>query len=83
MVTVADLDGDSDVEVRRVQPCEARRRYVCPGCNGPIEVGVGHVVVVPPDAPDLRRHWHGPCWDQRDRRRPGSPSPRGNRRNSG
>jgi hypothetical protein len=78
MVTVADLDddGDSDVEIRRVQPYEARRRYVCPGCNGPIEVGVGHVVVVPVSATDLRRHWHAACWDHRVRRRPGRPTSR-------
>jgi hypothetical protein len=76
MVMVAELDGDGDVEVRRVQPYEARRRYVCPGCNGPIEIGVGHVVVVPLDAPDLRRHWHVGCWDHRSRRRPGRPTSR-------
>lgn len=61
---------DDDVEVRRVQPYEAVKRYVCPGCSHPIEPGTGHVVAVPRDAPDLRRHWHGPCWDFRDRRRP-------------
>jgi hypothetical protein len=60
------------VAVRRVQPYEARKPYLCPGCNQEIGVGVGHVVVVPEEAPDLRRHWHTPCWDQRTRRRPGS-----------
>ena len=62
---------DDDVEVRRVQPYEARKVYVCPGCNGEIRVGEGHLVVVPVDAPDLRRHWHRACWQHRDRRRPG------------
>ena len=60
-----------DVEVRRVQPYEARKAYVCPGCNQEIPAGVGHVVVVPIDAPDLRRHWHHPCWANRARRSPG------------
>ena len=67
----AELSGDDpgDVEVRRVQPYEARKTYLCPGCNQPIAVGTGHVVVVPRAAPDLRRHWHHPCWENRDRRR--------------
>jgi hypothetical protein len=63
--------SDDDVEVRVVQPYEAVKRYVCPGCNHDIEAGTGHLVVVPHDAPDLRRHWHKPCWRFRDRRRPG------------
>ncbi len=66
------MTGDGDgVEVRRVQPYEARKAYLCPGCNQEIGVGVGHVVVVPGDAPDLRRHWHHPCWANRARRPPG------------
>ncbi|MFM7081256.1 MAG: ATP/GTP-binding protein [Actinomycetota bacterium] len=52
------------VEVRRVQPYEARKEYVCPGCHRTIPVGVGHLVCVPHDAPDLRRHWHKGCWDR-------------------
>jgi hypothetical protein len=53
-----------------VQPYQATKRYLCPGCNHHIERGTGHVVVVPRDAPDLRRHWHLPCWDNRAARRP-------------
>ncbi|HSH60633.1 MAG TPA: hypothetical protein VK988_13535 [Acidimicrobiales bacterium] len=60
---------DGEVEVRRVQPYQARKPYLCPGCNGEIGVGVGHVVAVPVDAPDLRRHWHHACWEHRARRR--------------
>ena len=59
------------VEVRRVQPYEATKTYVCPGCNRDIRPGEGHLVAVPIDAPDLRRHWHRGCWAARDRRRPG------------
>ncbi|MBW3616029.1 MAG: hypothetical protein KY439_12095 [Actinobacteria bacterium] len=61
-------------EVRPVQPYEARKTYLCPGCNHDIAVGTGHLVVVPTDAPDLRRHWHRPCWEHRGRRRPGRSS---------
>lgn len=53
------------VAVRRVQPYEAHKAYVCPGCNRTIAAGVGHVVCVPRDAPDLRRHWHTGCWQRR------------------
>lgn len=63
--------GEDD-EVRRVQPVDARKVYLCPGCNHDIAIGVGHVVVVPRDAPDLRRHWHRPCYEFRKHRRPGN-----------
>lgn len=72
----AGADGgepeDSDeVEVRRVQPYQARKVYLCPGCNQSIDVGLGHLVVVPKPAPDLRRHWHHACWANRHHRHPG------------
>ena len=68
------LSDDADsMEVRRVQPYQATKEYRCPGCNHTIPAGTGHVVVVPLDAPDLRRHWHAPCWTNRHRRRPGRP----------
>jgi hypothetical protein len=67
----SDPWADSEVEVRRVHPFEATKGYLCPGCNQDIEPGVGHVVAVPVEAPDLRRHWHHPCWAMRGRRRPG------------
>ena len=59
------------VEVQRVQPYQASKPYRCPGCNQDIEAGVGHLVAVPTEAPDLRRHWHHPCWEHRRTRRPG------------
>jgi hypothetical protein len=62
---------DAEVDVRRVQPYEAVKRYRCPGCHGDIEPGTGHVVVVPRAAPGDRRHWHDACWTHRHRRRPG------------
>ncbi len=55
--------------VHPVQPYQATKVYVCPFCEQAIEEGVGHVVVVPEDAPDLRRHWHRGCWYKELRRR--------------
>jgi len=51
-----------DVEVRRIQPYQADKLYLCPSCNREIPPGTGHVVVVPTEAVDLRRHWHHGCW---------------------
>lgn len=59
-----------EVEVRMIQPYQAHKNYICPGCNRDIPKGTGHVVVVPIEAPDLRRHWHKGCWEARERRRP-------------
>jgi len=67
----ADGSGPDEVAVRVVQPFQARKLYVCPGCHQEIPPGTGHLVVVPAGAPDLRRHWHRPCWERRHRRRPG------------
>ena len=64
------LDGEQ-VEVRTVQPFQAVKDYICPGCQQTVAAGVGHVVVVPQLDPDLRRHWHRPCWERRATRRPG------------
>jgi hypothetical protein len=62
---------DEEVEVSRVHPFQARKAYRCPGCHQEIAVGLGHLVVVPKGAPELRRHWHRACWANRKRRRPG------------
>jgi hypothetical protein len=62
---------DGAVDVRPVQPYQATKQYICPGCNQDILAGTGHVVAVPAEAPELRRHWHRGCWRHRDRRRPG------------
>lgn len=56
-----------DVEVRHVQPYQATKTYRCPGCDHEIRPGEGHEVVVPVHEPDLRRHWHTPCWARRRR----------------
>ncbi|MDE0928913.1 MAG: hypothetical protein OSA06_09185 [Acidimicrobiales bacterium] len=57
-----------ELEVRFIQPYQATKEYLCPGCHRDIPAGLGHVVVVPVKAIDLRRHWHRGCWE---RRRPG------------
>lgn len=69
------VDG-MPVGVARVQPFQSSKSYRCPGCNQLIAPGIGHVVVVPIEAADLRRHWHTPCWQSRDDRRPGKGSVR-------
>ena len=56
-----------ELEVRFIQPYQAKMVYVCPGCNRTISNGLGHVVVVPVESPDLRRHWHRGCWDSRQK----------------
>lgn len=62
---------DDEVDTRFIQPYEATKTYLCPGCNQDIGPGVGHMVAVPRADPDLRRHWHRGCWNHRRRRRPG------------
>lgn len=36
--------------------------YRCPGCDHAVRAGVQHLVVVPRDSVDERRHWHTECW---------------------
>jgi len=64
-----ELPLDTEVAVRHVQPYEAVKAYRCPGCDHEIGRGLGHEVVVPIDAPELRRHWHSGCWHREQRRR--------------
>lgn len=59
------------VVVSAVQPEAARKAYRCPGCDLAIEPGTFHLVVIPEDQPDLRRHWHHGCWHKEMRRRRG------------
>ncbi len=68
-ITRADPSDTEDADVRFIQPYEATKTYLCPGCRHDIPPGMGHMVVVPPDAPDLRRHWHRGCWVNRATRR--------------
>jgi hypothetical protein len=54
--------GHYEVTVMGVQPHAARKPYACPGCESVIAPGTYHLVVVPDEEPDLRRHWHRGCW---------------------
>jgi hypothetical protein len=63
--TRPDPSASTDAEVRFVQPYEATKAYICPGCGREIPAGTHHLVAVPKSAPDLRRHWHRGCWDSR------------------
>lgn len=65
------MPDDEGYDTRYVQPYQAIKAYVCPGCNQDIAPGTFHLVAVPHEAPDLRRHWHKGCWEHRHRRRPG------------
>jgi hypothetical protein len=56
------------VKVTFIQPYQAVKDYVCPSCNQTITAGTGHVVIVPVEAADLRRHWHKACWQHREKR---------------
>jgi len=71
VVALASTGDDTGALVRTVTPSNARKVYICPGCQQEIRPATRHVLVVPKDAPDLRRHWHTPCWLMRERRRPG------------
>ena len=54
-----------ELEIRFIPPDQAKKDYDCPGCNRSIGEGMGHVVVVPVESPDLRKHWHKGCWEKR------------------
>jgi hypothetical protein len=66
-----DPSADDEAETRYIQPYQATKTYLCPGCNRDIPPGTGHLVAVPPSDPDLRRHWHRGCWMNRHQRPPG------------
>lgn len=54
-----------DAEVRIVH---GQKPYRCPGCDHEIRAGVQHLVVVPIEDADERRHWHTECWRRELRR---------------
>jgi hypothetical protein len=64
--------GD-DYRVRSLRGAPDAGPYRCPGCDQLVSAGAPHVVAWPAhdvDAND-RRHWHTPCWANRDRRAAG------------
>ncbi|MGB8022264.1 MAG: hypothetical protein WCF04_13625 [Candidatus Nanopelagicales bacterium] len=65
--------ADGDWHVRPIPGAAANKTYRCPGCDQEIQPGSAHVVAWRADRHDggeARRHWHTPCWNGRDRRRP-------------
>jgi hypothetical protein len=68
--------GGEDWVARRISGSASTKAYRCPGCDQEIRPATPHVVAWPAgvegEASRLedRRHWHTPCWDARDRRRP-------------
>jgi hypothetical protein len=69
---MGDLHG---VTVSPIQPYQAVKEYLCPGCENTIPPGTFHLVVIPVDA-HLRRHWHHGCWHKELRRRYGAQASR-------
>ena len=53
------------IDVRRLT---SDKPYRCPGCDHVIKPGLRHLVAVPVDDPDERRHWHTECWRRELRR---------------
>ena len=45
-----------------------QKGYRCPGCDQTIRHGSQHLVVVPDEDADARRHWHTECWRRELRR---------------
>lgn len=68
---ISDPLTGQQAEVRAIQPYQAQKVYVCPGCNNEIAQGVFHFVIVPLSDPSARRHWHRACFERRETRRPG------------
>jgi hypothetical protein len=56
------------VTVTPIQPYQAVKEYICPGCDHTIPTGTFHLVVVPDEEADMRRHWHHGCWHKELRR---------------
>jgi hypothetical protein len=50
------------------------KAYRCPGCDHLVAAGTWHLVVVPQDHVEARRHWHTECW-RKELRRLGLSSP--------
>lgn len=68
MINGSDWRDLTEVTVNPIQPHQAVKSYICPGCEATIPPGTFHVVVIPAEAVDLRRHWHHGCWHKELRR---------------
>ena len=51
-----------------VRAVGGQKAYRCPGCDHEVRDRIWHLVVVPQDDVDARRHWHTECWRRELRR---------------
>lgn len=56
--------------VRRITGSSSTKPYRCPGCDQLIRTATPHTVAWIDGDLESRRHWHTPCWNKRDARRP-------------
>ncbi|UVO12209.1 hypothetical protein NM962_20355 [Mycobacterium sp. SVM_VP21] len=58
--------------VQAIVGSRAVKVYRCPGCDHEIRCGLAHVVTWRAETTegDDRRHWHTPCWTNRNNRGP-------------
>ena len=47
LIEVENPEIFGELEIRFIQPYQAKKSYDCPGCNRSIDQGMGHVVIVP------------------------------------
>jgi hypothetical protein len=64
----ADAPAWAGLAGHDVRSVGSTRAYRCPGCDHLVRSGTWHLVVVPLDAPEERRHWHTACWRRELRR---------------
>lgn len=56
--------------VRKITGSSSNKPYRCPGCDQLIPLATPHIVAWVESDVESRRHWHSPCWNARDRRKP-------------
>jgi len=56
--------------VRRITGSSSTKPYRCPGCDQLIRTATPHTVAWIEGDVESRRHWHTPCWNKRDKRKP-------------
>ena len=64
----ADAPTWAQVPGYEVRNVGGQKPYRCPGCDHEVRAGIWHLVVVPSDDVDARRHWHTECWRSELRR---------------
>ena len=64
---------DGEWVVQKITGSSSIKSYRCPGCDQLIPPATPHTVAWPFDQPsgeESRRHWHNPCWQNRNNRGP-------------